>query len=153
MKRPFHAIFLFFVAALTLLTSCEKDDVLDDMIIPQTNITFDDNINKTTADYKLNSTLTLKVSGLNDATSVQVTSRYTVSGTTKSKEVATLTPSDGVATLSVPVSSLRNTADGAITGAGTTAASRTSNTYNLVVKATLPDNTTEQRIFFAVIVQ
>ncbi|UOR03850.1 hypothetical protein MUN82_12925 [Hymenobacter aerilatus] len=153
MKQPFYTIFFLLFAALTMLTSCEKDDVLDNMVIPQTTITFDDNIDKITADYKVNSTLTLKISGLNTATSVQVTSRYTASGATKTKEVATLIPTNGVATLSVPVSALRNTADGAITGATTTTASRTSNTYSLIVKATLPNNITEQRIFSAIIVQ
>lgn len=154
MKRPLHTFFLFLITALALLTGCDKDnDVLDDMIMPQTAITFDDNINKISADYKLNTTLALKISGLGPATSVQVTSRYSVSSVAKTKEVATLTPTNGVATLSVPVSTLRAAADGAIPGATGTAASRTSNTYTLVVKAILPDNTTEQRLFSAVVVQ
>ncbi|MBC6988448.1 MULTISPECIES: hypothetical protein [Hymenobacter] len=155
MKKYVHTFFLLLVTAL-FLGSCKKDGVLDDMIIPKTSITFDDNIEKITGDYKKDATLTLKISGLATATGVQVTSTYSPS---KSKDLGTLTVSNGTATLSVPASALRNTADGAIVGApstgaaGTGTGSRANNSYPLFVKAVLPDGTTEQRVFTAVLTQ
>ncbi|OUJ72543.1 hypothetical protein BXP70_18490 [Hymenobacter crusticola] len=138
------------------LASCKKDDVLDEMIVPKTSITFNDNIETITADYNRNSTLTLKISGVSAASNVQVTSTYSVSGTAKAKDLGTLPVADGVATLSVPANALRNTADGAVVGAtatGTNAMSRANNTYVLQVNALLPDGTSERRLFTAVLTQ
>ncbi|WP_324671737.1 hypothetical protein [Hymenobacter sp. GOD-10R] len=138
------------------LASCKKDDVLDDMIIPKTSITFNDNIETISADYNRASTLTLKISGVSAASNVQITSTYSVSGTAKAKDLGTLPVADGVATLSVPATALRNTADGAVVGAtatGTGTASRANNSYVLQVNALLPDGTSERRLFTAVLTQ
>jgi hypothetical protein len=151
-KYVYHLLLLCF-AALSF-TSCKQDDVLDNMIIPKTSITFDDNIEKNTADYSKSSTLTLKISGVGAANNVQVTSTYSVGNAAKSKDLGTVPVTDGVATLSVPASSLRNTADGAVVGGtatGTGTATRANNTYVLQVNALLPDGTSERRLFTAVL--
>lgn len=153
MRIDFYKLFILCLVGLSL-ASCEKDEIIDDMIIPKTSITFNDNIETITADYNKASTLTLKISGVEAASNVQVTSTYSVGSAAKSKDLGTVPVTNGTATLSVPASSLRNTADGAVEGAGapnTGASTRANNTYVLQVNALLSDGTSERRLFTAVL--
>ncbi|SMB97299.1 hypothetical protein SAMN00120144_0346 [Hymenobacter roseosalivarius DSM 11622] len=144
MKKIIYHVLLLLVAAMTL-ASCKKEEE-NFRIIPQTPIIFDDNINKITADYPLNSNIVLKISAAG-ASSVTVTN---LTGGTK--VLGTLPIVDGTATLSVPANSIRAT--GTVVGAGTSpASSRAANTFNFKVDATLAGGTTATRYYTAVIVR
>lgn len=149
MKKAFNILSLFFLALL-MLSSCKKDEP-NFRATSKTQIIFDDNINKVTADYKRDSNLVLKITA-NGASSIRVTSQYFTSTGAKTKDLGTLSVADGSATLNIPAISVRNTADGAVGGA-TGASSRPDNTYTLKVDAILPDGSNETRYFSAVIVQ
>ncbi|GGG51871.1 hypothetical protein GCM10011378_30140 [Hymenobacter glacieicola] len=132
--------------------SCEKDDEVV-MVMPKANIVFDDNIEKISADYKVNQPITLKIRVGNEATSVRVISNYTVAAGAKTKEF-TLPVTNGVATFTVAANDLRNTSDGAVVGAGTAPAStRAANTFNLRVDALLAGGAYESRFYTLTVVQ
>ncbi|WP_426490371.1 hypothetical protein [Hymenobacter sp. 102] len=138
--------------AATPLMSCEKDEPVN-MIMPKANIIFDDNIEKISADYKVNQPIVLKISVGDQAASVNITSNYVVGTATKSKAFA-LPVSNGAATLSVAANDLRNSGDGAVIGAGSApASSRAANTFTLKVDAILRDGSTESRFYTLVVVQ
>ncbi|UYZ63265.1 hypothetical protein [Hymenobacter weizhouensis] len=153
MKKHWHYFFFLFLAFITL-SSCEKEEPdLEDA--PRTNIIFNDNIDLGAADFRLNTPVTLKITLQGEQpTSLKVVSRYLVGSTVRLVDVATLPVSNGTATLNVPASALRNTADGPVVGAGTNPnSSRSANTYTLLVQATLADGRVEQRTFTAVVVR
>ncbi len=147
MKKPFYLLFWLF--ALVSLASCKKS-YPDYQIVPSTSIIFDDLVDKVTADYKVGSTLNLKISAAG-ATSVTITSTYPVGSSTATQNLGTFPLTNGVATISIPANSLRATANGTPTGApsGATTATRTANTYTLTVDAT--DGTNSFRRFYAAV--
>ncbi|OGX82376.1 hypothetical protein [Hymenobacter glacialis] len=120
------------------------------LVQPKINIVFDDAFDKTTADYKIGSTLTLKISAAG-ATTVSIVSNYTT-GTVRTVNLGTFPVTNGVATVTIPANSLRAAADGAPVGATSTASTRPDNTYTLTVEAT-GNGETERRFFTAVLVQ
>lgn len=141
---------LFLLLSVLSLASC-KEDELDLDVGPQLQIVFDDKIDKVTADYKIGSTLNLKVAA-DGASSITISSGYTA-GTAKSVNLGTFPVTNGVATVSIPANSLRATADGAPVGAGSAPVStRAANTYTLTVDAT-GNGVTDRRFFTAVLVQ
>ncbi|GAB3637133.1 hypothetical protein GCM10027422_27230 [Hymenobacter arcticus] len=120
---------------------------------------FDDAIDKVTSDYKMGSTLTLKVATTGTA-SINITTTYTT-GTARTNNLGAFPVTNGVATVTIPANSLRATADGSPAGTGTvlptpttpaSALTRTNNTYSLLVDATDGTNT-ERRVYTAVLVQ
>ncbi|TGE19252.1 hypothetical protein [Hymenobacter elongatus] len=146
--------FLSLFVAVSLLAGCKEDEP-DFNVTPKSSIVFDDNIDKATADFKLADNVAIRVGIIGSATSVRVTSNYSVGTTAKTKDLGTVAVSNGVAVFSVPSNSLRNSADGAIVGASDVAptSSRPANTYNLAVDAFNPDGSSERRFFSAVIVR
>ena len=142
---------MLFVAVLTL-AGCKKAET-DFHISPKSVIVFDDDINRISGDYAKSGNLTLKIGVTGAATSVRISSNYTVSGVAKTKDLGTIPVTNGVATLNIPAVDVRNTADGAVVGATTNATTRPANTYNLTVDAVNPDGSTERRFFAAVILQ
>ena len=150
------AYLLFWLFAVVSLASCKKS-YPDYQVMPTTSIVFDDLVDKTTADYKIGSTLTLKISAPG-TTSVSIISSYpvTASGTTTtvSQNLGTFQTTNGVVSLSIPANSLRATANGTPVGApaGASAAVRTANTYTLTVDAADGTNTS-RRFYTAVLVQ
>ncbi|OGX88771.1 hypothetical protein BEN47_08485 [Hymenobacter lapidarius] len=140
---------LFLLLALFTLASCEKDEP-NLNVGPKMNIVFDDAIDKTTADYKIGSTLTLKISAPG-ASTVSIVTNYTT-GTVRTANLGTFPVTNGVATVTIPANSLRASADGAPVGATATASTRPANTYTLTVDAT-GNGVTERRFFTAVLVQ
>lgn len=149
MKKNIVALLFILVAALTL-ASCKKTETKYD-VGPKLQIVFDDNVDKITADYKVGTTLALKVSAAG-ASTVSIVSTYTT-GTVKTANLGNFPVVDGVALVSIPANSLRAAADGAPVGAGSTpVSSRAANTYTLTVDATAGD-ISERRFFTAVLVQ
>ncbi|UOQ55019.1 hypothetical protein [Hymenobacter cellulosivorans] len=148
MKKIFPHFLLLFVA-LVLLAGCKKDDP-EYTVAPKSQIIFDDNIDKVTADYKKANNLTLKVGIVGSATSVRIESSYTVAGAAKTKLVGTFPVSDGVASVSVPTAALSDTP---IVGATTNATTRPANTFTLAVDAINPEGGSDRRYFTAVVVQ
>ncbi|SDY09092.1 hypothetical protein [Hymenobacter psychrophilus] len=156
MKRLLTILFVF-TAAFFTLASCEKEEPNFRAPTPQTQIIFDDNIDKATSDYKVGGDIALKIAA-DGATNVRIISRYNVDNgvalVPKFKTLDIVPVTGGVATVQIPVSSLRNTADGPIVGAGSApASSRATNTYTLQVDAVLPDGSFVTRFFTAVIVR
>ncbi len=141
---------LFLLLTLVTLVGCEKEEP-NFNIGPKFNIVFDDAIDKTTADYKVGSTITLKV-GAVGASTVNILSTYTT-GTVRMVNLGSFPVTNGVATVTIPANSLRADADGVPIGAGTAPAStRGNNTYTLTVDAA-GGGDTERRFFTAVLVQ
>lgn len=145
---------------LWALTGCKKSET-NYNVGPKLVIIFDDLIDKVTADYRVGSTLVLKVS-VPGANTINIVSNYTT-GTVKTANLSSVPVTDGVATISIPANSLRAAADGTPLGAGTapnplppgtttSSYSRASNTYTLSVDAVAGD-VTERRNFTAVLVQ
>ena len=136
---------------LSVLTfaSCKKTET-DYNVGPKLQIVFDNDIDKVTADYKVGSTLSLRVAAAG-ATSISIVTTYS-SGTARTANLGSFAVVDGVATVSVPANSVRATGDGLPVGANTTPVSRAANTYTLIVDAT-GNGTTERRFFSAVLVQ
>ncbi len=152
-KTSFNLLFL--LLTLVTLASCKKEEP-NFNISPKINIVFDDAIDKTTADYKIGSTMTLKISA-EGASTVSIVSNYTVRvGTNdvpKTVNLGSFPVTNGVATVTIPANSLRAAADGAPIGAGTAPAStRAANTYTLTVEA-MGGGNTERRFFTAVLVR
>lgn len=145
-KNPYFLLLLLLTTLV--LGSCKKDDP-SLQVIPTTPIVFDDAVDKITADYKIGSTLNLKVAAPN-ATSISIITTYTT-GTTKTANLGSFPVSGGVANVSIPANSLRAAADGTPVGA-TTTATRAANTYTLTVDATDGTNTS-RRFYTAVLVQ
>ena len=149
MKKNPLSLLLLLLSVLTL-ASCKKTET-DYNVGPKLQIVFDNDIDKVTADYKVGSTLSLRVAAAG-ATSVSIVTTYT-SGTTRTVNLGNIPVVDGVATVSVPANNLRATGDGLPVGAGNSpVSSRAANTYTLIVDAT-GNGTTERRFFSAVLVQ
>ena len=149
MKKNPLSLLLLLLSVLTL-ASCKKTET-DYNVGPKLQIVFDNDIDKVTADYKVGSTLSLRVAAAG-ATSVSIVTTYT-SGTTRTVNLGNIQVVDGVATVSVQANSLRATGDGLPVGAGSSpVSSRAANTYTLIVDAT-GNGTTERRFFSAVLVQ
>ena len=143
-KNPYYILMLLLLA----LASCKKDYPTYE-VGPKLQIVFDDAIDKVTADYKIGTTLSLKIAATG-ATSVTINTAYTT-GTVKTVNLGTFPVTNGVVTISIPANSLRAAADGTPIGAGATS-TRAANTYTLTVDAT--DGTiTERRYYTAVLVQ
>ncbi|WP_035565602.1 hypothetical protein [Hymenobacter sp. IS2118] len=141
---------LLLLLSIVTLSSCEKEEP-NFNVGSKFSIIFDDAINKTTADYIVGSTITLKV-GAAGASTVNVISNYTT-GTVRTVNLGSFPVTNGVATITIPANSLRADADGAPIGAGTApASSRGANTYTLTVEA-VGGGTTERRFFTAVLVR
>jgi len=147
-KTPLSLLLLLLLSVLTF-ASCKKTET-DYNVGPKLQIVFDNDIDKVTADYKVGSTLSLRVAAAG-ATSVSIVTTYS-SGTARTANLGSFPVVDGVATVSVPANSLRATGDGLPVGANTTPVSRAANTYTLIVDAT-GNGTTERRFFSAVLVQ
>jgi hypothetical protein len=144
---------LSLVVAIVLLASCKKSQQ-EFNIVPKSSIVFDDNVDKISADYKKGTNLNLKIGVAGSATAVRVTSTYNVGASAKTKDLGVIPVANGAAVLNIPVSDLRNTADGLVVGAGSAPSStRPENTYTLIVDANNADGSTERRYFTAVIVQ
>lgn len=148
MKKNPLSLLLLLLSVLTF-ASCKKTET-DYNVGPKLQIVFDNDIDKVTADYKVGSTFTLRVAAAG-ASSISIVTTYST-GTAGTANLGSFPVTDGVATVSIPANSLRAAGDGAPAGAGTTAASRTANTYTLAVDATGNGNT-ERRLFNAVLVQ
>lgn len=150
MKSLFNA-FLFLLAATFTLSSCEQEET-DYRVKPKTQIIFADNIDVNAADFKKGNRMNLKVTA-NGASSIRVTSLYNIGASSKTKDVGTFTISDGSAIVTAFSESVRNTADGEVLGASTTApiSSRPDNTYTLKVDAVFADGSFETRYLTAVI--
>lgn len=155
-KNPYHILLL--LLTIWSLASCKKDYPTNE-VGPKVQIVFDDAIDKVTSDYKVGSTLTLKVAATG-ATSINITTTYTT-GTARTANLGTFPVNNGVATVTIPANSLRAAADGTPAGAGTvlptpttpaSALTRANNTYTLLVDATDGTNT-DRRIYTAVLVQ
>lgn len=157
-KNTYHLLLL--VITLWAMTSCKKTEQ-NFNVGPKLVIIFDDLIDKVTADYKVGSTFTLKV-GAQGANSINVVSSYPT-GTVRTVNLGSFPVTNGVATISIPASMLRATADGNPVGAGTaptplpagvaaTAYTRANNTYTLTIDA-VAGGVTERRIYNAVLVQ
>ncbi|HEX8428649.1 hypothetical protein [Hymenobacter sp.] len=131
MKKFIYNILLLLVTVIAL-TSCEKEEE-NFRVTPQTQIIFDDNIDKITASYRSAGSIVLKIAAPG-ATSVRVTSRYTGG----SVVLGPLSVADGFATLNVPATSVRTT--GTLVGS-----------YSFQIDATLPDGSVVTRFFTAVI--
>lgn len=153
MKKLTLHILMLFVALLTM-AGCKKAET-DFHLTPKSVIVFDDDINKISADYSKAGNLNLKIGVTGPATSVRIVSTYNSStGVAKTSDLGTIPVNNGVAVLNIPAINVRNSADGAVVGAGSNpSSSRTNNTYNLLVDAVNPDGSTERRYFAAVIVQ
>lgn len=158
-KLTLNLLILF--AALLTLAGCKKAEP-DFKLTPKLGMIFDDNIDKVGADYKIGSTLVLKVAA-SGASTVKIVSNYNVGANAKTADLGSFPVTNGVATVSIPANSLRASADGATVGAGTaptplpvgtTAASytRANNTYTLAVDA-ISGSATERRFYTAVLVQ
>ncbi|PJJ58850.1 hypothetical protein [Hymenobacter chitinivorans] len=147
MKKTFPYFLLLFMALV--LAGCKEDDP-QYTITPKSQIIFDDNIDKVTADYKKAGNLSLKVSIVGSATSVRIESSYSVAGAAKTKLVGTFPVTDGVASVNVPSSTLSDTE---IVGATSNATTRPANTFTLAVDAINPDANSDRRYFTAVVVQ
>ncbi|GAA4346610.1 hypothetical protein GCM10023185_01080 [Hymenobacter saemangeumensis] len=144
---------LILLVAVASLTGCKKKET-DFNVMPKSQIIFDDQVDKITADYRKTGNLTLKVGVVGAATSVRVTSTYSVGGVARRVDLGTFPVNGGAAQVNVPATAVRAAADGAVVGAGTMpASSRAANTYILEVDAINPDNSTERRFFSAVITQ
>lgn len=149
MKKNIVALLFLLVAALTL-ASCKKTKTNYD-VGPKLQIVFDDNIDKVTADYRVGTTLALKISAPG-ANTVNIVSNY-ATGTVRTTNLNSFPVVDGVASVNIPANSLRATADGVPVGAGSMpVSSRAANTYTLTVDAVAGD-VTERRFFTAVLVQ
>jgi hypothetical protein len=157
MKKNSYCVFLLLLTLWTL-ASCKKDYPTNE-VGPKLQIVFDDAIDKVTSDYKLNSTMTLKVAATG-ATSINITTTYTT-GTARTANLGIFPVTDGIATVTIPTNRLRASADGNPVGAGTvlptpttpsSALTRANNTYTLLVDATDGTNT-DRRIYTAVLVQ
>jgi hypothetical protein len=146
-KTSFNLLFL--LLTLFTLASCEKDEP-NFNVGPKFNIVFDDAIDKVTADYKVGSTMTLKISA-EGASTVSIVSNYST-GTVRTANLGSFPVTNGVATVTIPANSLRAAADGTPVGATATASTRPGNTYTLTVDASGGGNT-ERRFFTAVLVQ
>ncbi|UOG73900.1 hypothetical protein MTX78_17480 [Hymenobacter tibetensis] len=131
MKKFIYNILLLLVTVVAL-ASCEKEEE-NFRVTPQTQIVFDDNIDKITASYRSTGNVVLKIAAPG-ATSVRVTSTYTGG----SVVLGNLPVTDGFVTLSVPATSVR--ASGTLVGS-----------YSFRVDATLPDGSIETRFFTAAI--
>ncbi|SHJ12613.1 hypothetical protein SAMN02745146_2363 [Hymenobacter daecheongensis DSM 21074] len=151
MKKTLSHFLLLFVVVL-LMAGCKKDEP-EYTVAPKSSIIFDDNIDKVTADYKKAGNLVLKVGINGPATSVRITSSYSVGSTPKTKDLNSFPVVDGAATVNIPAVSVRNTADGELVGATSNATTRPPNTYVLIVDAVNPDGSTDRRYFTTVIVQ
>ena len=149
MKKNTYSLLLLLLTLFTL-ASCKKEET-NFNVGPKINIVFDDAIDKVTADYKVGSTLTLKIAA-DGASSISIVSTYPT-GTARTTNLGTFAVTNGVATVSIPANSLRATADGTPIGAGATpVSSRAANTYVLAVDAT-GNGVTERRFFTAILVQ
>ena len=144
--RPLFVLLL----AVASLSSCKKEEPSFNTA-PKSVIVFDDNVDKTTGDYRKGDNLILKVGVTGAATSVRIASTYSVAGAARRVELGPFAVNGGVATVNISAANLRAVADGPIPGAGTTAASRAANTYVLLVDAIAPDGSSERRFFNAVI--
>lgn len=150
MKKNLYSL-LFLLLATLSLASCKKDEP-SLQVTPTTPIVFDDSVDKITADYKVGSTLTLKVAAPN-ATSISIVTTYTT-GTVRTANLGSFPVTNGVATVTIPANNLRASADGTPVGAPSTATAvvRTANTYTLTVDAT-DGTSTSRRFYAAVLVQ
>ena len=149
MKKNPLLLLLLLLSMLTF-ASCKKTE-MDYNVGPKLQIVFDNNIDKVTADYKVGSTLSLRVAAAG-ASSVSIVTTY-ATGTTRKANLGSFPVIDGVATVSIPANTLRAAGDGTPIGAGTApVSSRAANTYALTVDAT-GNGTTERRFFNAVLVQ
>jgi len=148
-KNPY--LLLWLLLTTLSLASCKKDEP-SLQVTPTTSIVFDDSVDKITADYKIGSTLTLKVAAPN-ATSISIITTYTT-GTVRTVNLGSFPVAGGVANVAIPANSLRAAADGTPVGApsGATAAVRTANTYTFTVDAT-DGMSTSRRFYSAVLVQ
>ncbi|WP_310393264.1 hypothetical protein [Hymenobacter sp.] len=163
MNKIFHPLLLLSLVAASLV-GCEKDEP-NFNVAPKSQIVFDDNIDKTGAEYQRTGTLNLKIAVSGAATQVRIESRYSVVTpgvlTPKSFEVGVFPVTDGVASISIPTTSIRAATDGPAVGAGATPAgslnpdenTRPNNTYTLVVDAITPSAESERRFFAAVILR
>ena len=149
MKKNSSSLLLLLLSVLTF-ASCKKTET-NYNVEPKLQIVFDNDIDKVTADYKVGSTLTLRVAAAG-ASSVNIVTTYST-GTARTANLGIFPVADGVATVTVQANSLRAAGDGIPIGAGAApVSSRAVNTYALAVDAT-GNGTTERRFFNAVLVQ
>lgn len=157
---------LFFGIAAASLGSCKKDET-NYNITPKSQIIFDNDIDKVTADYQKSTTLNLRIGINGSANSVRITSTYSVivgnETRPRSLDLGVFPVNAGVVMLSIPVTGLRAAADGVLVGAGPTPTtpaglnpalySRATNSYALVVDATAPDGGADRRFYTVVATQ
>ena len=132
-------------------TACEDDEPLD-MIIPETPIVFDDDIDKRGGTYLVSGMTNIKVSVADNVTSLNVTSRYTPSGSpAKLYSLGSVPVTGGVGNFSMPSRSLFDPADlqdNAATLA--TGKIRAIGAFTLIFDAVFPDGT-ERKFYTATV--
>jgi hypothetical protein len=146
MKNILYNILVLLVV-LASLGSCKKEDPVK-MIIPQTTLIFDQDIDKIAGSFRANAPVAVRVnvSGA-PVQSIRVSSRYNIGGNPVTHNLGTVNVAEGVANFSVPANQLRRPQDPVLTGAGSAAA----NTVQLLFDAVLPDGNFERRIFSATV--
>lgn len=137
--------FLVLLVVLPFLGSCKKDDPVN-MIVPQTTIIFDDDIDKLGGSFPANGNATVKVNVTGaPVQNIRVSSRYNIGGNPVTHNLGTFPVTGGVANVAVPANQLRRPQDPVLTGVGSAAA----NTVQLLFDAVLADGNFERRIFSA----
>jgi hypothetical protein len=146
MKNSLYNILVLLVVFATL-GGCKKDDPVA-MIVPQTTIVFDENIDRIGGTFPADGNVTVNV-GVTGAPveQIRVVSRYNMAGSQVTHSLGNVAVANGVANFSVPVNQLRRPQDPVLTGAGGAAA----NTVQLLFDAILPDGNYERRIFSATV--
>ena len=162
MKKNPLSLLLLLTSVLTF-AGCKKTET-NYNVEPKLLITFDDNIDKVTADFQRLRLLNIKVGFNASVSTVRVTSTYQVFVGSdlkpRSLDLGVFPVNAGVVTITNPVLGLRAAADGTLVGAGATPTgmnpalyNRSINSYALAIDATTPDGNTSRRFFTVVATQ